>query len=301
MRYLVYILIATNLAYFAWHQLYPAQKPAELEPVPAPPGMNRLLLLSERIAEEPAAGQREAQQEEVVTVQQPTTASVEQLAAVAVQEELTPSPPQVDGNVSASKKTETDSETGSWPKPDPKAKLEPEAQSEPEPEAKSESAPVVQAAAEAVCHTIGPLSDTADVVSISEKLSKLGFQSSMRGGKQRQPAGYWVYMPAMPRNKARSIVADLDAKGMKDYYIGRKNHISLGIFSTEKKAHKRLNRIKELGYDAEMGQRYRNRAVFWLDVREGDLPLRSSKTWEEIRQTHKDIDLQQLSCADMGP
>ena len=52
MRYLVYILVVTNLAYFAWHQLFPAQKLTELQPVPAPAGMNRLLLLSERVAAE---------------------------------------------------------------------------------------------------------------------------------------------------------------------------------------------------------------------------------------------------------
>jgi hypothetical protein len=103
-------------------------------------------------------------------------------------------------------------------------------------------------------------------------------------------------MPAMPASKARSIVADLDAHGMKDYFIGRKNHISLGIFSTEKKARKRLTRVKELGYDAELGQRYRNRAVYWLDVEAGELPLPGSQIWKEIQAEHTDIRIEQVSC-----
>ena len=285
MRYLVYILVITNLVYFVWHQLFPAHKPVDLQAVPTPPGVNRLLLLSERVAAEPAAEQQDAG--EGADAPQQSTAPVGRLAAAAPQEQIKPTSQQADVHVAVNDKPETE----------PESQSEPEPQYEPKAEPASEA--VVQAVAEAVCHTIGPLADTADVVSISEKLSKLGFQPSMRGGKIRQPAGYWVYMPAMSRSKARSIVADLDAQGMKDYYIGRKNHISLGIFSTEKKARKRLNRIKELGYDAELGQRYRNRAVFWLDVREGDLPLTGSRTWEEIRQSHKGIDLEQVSCADL--
>jgi len=259
-RYLAYLLVLANLAYFSWYQYSPRQKPAERLSVPVPPGINQLVLLSERVVAEPPAEPRE-----VEAVKEPAE-PVEHFAAVARQTETKDYTEQANGSGAVTQDREV----------------------APEP---------VNVAPEPVCHTLGPLPDNGDVTSISKKLSRHGFQLNVRGDKVRVPAGYWVYMPAMPAGKARGIVADLDAQGMKDYFIGRKNHISLGIFSTEKKARKRLNRVKELGYDAELGQRYRNRVVHWLDVEGGGLPLLGSQLWEKIQAQHTDIRIQQVSCA----
>lgn len=264
MRYLAYLLVLANLAYFSWYQYSPRQKPAEVEPVPVPPGINQLVLLSERVIAEPPA---ESRQVEALKEEAEPVAHV---AATARQTET---------------RDDTEPANASSAVSQDRA-VEPE--SDPEP---------VSVTPEPVCHTIGPLPDNGDVTSISKKLSRHGFQLNVRGDKVRVPAGYWVYMPAMPAGKARSIVADLDAQGMKDYFIGRQNHISLGIFSTEKKARKRLKRVKELGYDAELGQRYRNRSVHWLDVEGGKLPLLGSPVWEEIQAQHTDIRVQQVSCS----
>jgi len=259
-RYLVYFLVLANLAYFAWYQYAPRQKPAEKLSVPLQPGINQLVLLSERPVAEPHAEHREV---EAVRIPAKTA---EQLAAVAIQTETEEYTEQANGRGTVAQDREV----------------------EPEP---------VSVAQEPVCHTIGPLLDFGDVTSISEQLSLHGFQLNVRDGKVREPSGYWVYMPAMPAGKARSIVADLDAQGMKDYFIGKKNHISLGIFSTEEKARKRLNRVKDLGYDAELGQRYRSRAVHWLDVEEGTVPLLGSPIWKEIQLKHTEIRAWQATCA----
>jgi len=258
-RYLAYFLVLANLACFAWYQYSPRQKPVEIRPVSIPPGINQLVLLSERVVAESPAEFRD-----VEAVKEPPEPEA-QLAAVAKQTETKDYTEQADASDTVTQNREVEAEP-------------------------------VSVAAEPVCHTLGPLPDNSDVTSISEKLSRHGFQFNVRGDKVRVPAGYWVYMAAMPAAKARSIVADLDAQGMKDYFIGRKNHISLGIFSTEKKARKRLKRVKELGYDAELGQRYRNRAVYWLDVEVGKLPLPDSQIWEEILAQHTDIRVQQVSC-----
>ena len=264
MRYLAYLLVLANLAYFSWYQYSPRQKPAEIVPVPVPPGINQLVLLSERVIAEPPAESRQV--EAVKEAAEP----VEHRAAVARQTETRDDMEQANASSAVTQDRAVE------PDPEP-----------------------VSVAPEPVCHTIGPLPDNGDVTSISKQLSGHGFQLNVRGDKVRVPAGYWVYMPAMPAGKARSIVADLDAQGMKDYFIGRQNHISLGIFSTEKKARKRLKRVKELGYDAELGQRYRNRAVYWLDVEEGELPLLGLQVWEEIQAQHTDIRVQQVSCASL--
>jgi hypothetical protein len=149
---------------------------------------------------------------------------------------------------------------------------------------------------ERVCQTIGPLLDKNDAASVSAQLYKQGYQPAVRGGEVREPSGYWVYMPAMPASEARAIVDDLDANGMKDYFIGKRNHISLGIFSSKRKARARQNRIKTLGYDAVLDQRYRTRIVYWLDIEEKGQPVLSSEFWEGIQAQHADIRVQRVSC-----
>jgi len=178
----------------------------------------------------------------------------------------------------------------------------PVAAAEAETETETGEIPVVEYSApaipqpERVCQTIGPLLDKNDAASISAQLYQQGYQPAVRGGEVREPSGYWVYMPAMPAGEARAIVNDLDANGMKDYFIGKRNHISLGIFSSKRKAQARLKRIKTLGYDAQLDQRYRTRTVFWLDIEEKDQPLLGSEFWERAQAEHADIRVQRVSC-----
>jgi len=250
-RYLVYLLVISNLAYFAWYQYSPTDKPPDLKPVPLAPGIEPLVLLSERQSlESPAtavaAKAAKAQQSaESASTEKETIPVVEYVAPVQVEETQ-----------------------GTSASPEP----------------------------ERVCQTIGPLLDKNDAASISAQLYQQGYKPAVRGGEVRVPSGYWVYMPAMPAGEARAIVNDLDANGMKDYFIGKRNHISLGIFSSKRKAQARQKRIKILGYDAALDQRYRTRTVFWLDIEEKGQQLLGSGLWDRVQGQHADIRVQRVSC-----
>jgi len=250
-RYLVYILVIFNLAYFAWHQYSPTDKPPDLKPVPLAPGIEPLVLLSER--HNPESPATAVAGKEATTQQSAGSTSTEK-ETIPVIEYV--APVQVD---------ETQNTLASH-----------------EPER--------------VCQTIGPLLDKNDAASISAQLYQQGYTPAVRGGEVREPSGYWVYMPAMPVGKARAIVKDLDANGMKDYFIGKRNHISLGIFSSKRKAQTRQKRIKSLGYDAALDQRYRTRTVFWLDIEEKGQPLPGSGLWDRIQGQHADVRVQRVSC-----
>ncbi len=255
MRYLVYMLLFANLAYFAWHQYAPAEKPRVSAVTPLAPGIEPLVLLAERrdIQSQPA-----------------DTAGLE-----------------------ASEKQRPPPVTGTEGVPVIEYSAPPAEESREEivaPEPETEPAPV------RVCQTIGPLLDRNDAASISAQLYQQGYQPAVRGGEVREPAGYWVYMPAMPSAEARAIVSDLDRNGMKDYFIGKRNHISLGIFTSKRKARARLERIKSLGYDAVLDQRYRTRTVYWLDIVEKAQPLLGSDLWSTIQAEYPDIRVQRVSC-----
>lgn len=259
MRYLVYFLVVANLAYFAWYQYSPKLKPEAGQAIPVPPGINSLVLLSERAAQpdQPSVAEIDVEQSGQIKTSARQTDAIIPPAEQRVSQEI----PSVQ-----------------------------ESEPEPEPE------PVVTEP-ERICQTVGPLLDKKDAGSLMAQLSGQGYQVNVRGGDVREPAGYWVYLPAMPAAEARRIVSDLDAHGMKDYFIGKKNHISLGIFSRREKAKVRLEQVKELGYDAILDQRYRTRVVYWLDIEEHQgQPLLGSEIWKKIQVQHTDIRVQRVSC-----
>ncbi|HHH45226.1 MAG TPA: SPOR domain-containing protein [Gammaproteobacteria bacterium] len=261
MRYLVYLLLLANVAYFAWHQYAPAERPRVSAVTPLAPGIEPLVLLAER---------RDVQSQPAVTT-----------GLEAPEEQRQP--------------PVTDTEAGTEVVPVIEYNAPPVEESRAETVVQE---PAAEPAPEPVhvCQTIGPLLDRNDAASISAQLYQQGYQPAVRGGEVREPAGYWVYMPAMPSAEARAIVSDLDRNGMKDYFIGKRNHISLGIFTSKRKARARLERIKSLGYDAVLDQRYRTRTVYWLDIVEKAQPLLGSDLWSTIQAEHPDIRVQRVSC-----
>ena len=146
------------------------------------------------------------------------------------------------------------------------------------------------------CQTVGPLLEKNDATKLAAQLSAQGYASHIRTGEVRNPSGYWVYMPAMPAAEAHRIVAELDAHGLSDYYIGKQNYISLGIFSRKDKAQRHLDEIRKLGFDAVLDQRYRTSDVYWLDVEKSDVPLAGSDVWAQIQRQYPDIQTQRVNC-----
>jgi hypothetical protein len=251
-RYLAWLLLAANLGVLVWIINQPAQQPPQYRPIPVPPGVEPLVLLSERSSNpENSETQLKAQQDLVPSNQGAADDQliVKDVVAADDSEDLS-------GSASVEVKPEV---------------------------------PLV-------CQTVGPLIVESDARAISELLSSQGYSPHTRVGEVREPSGYWVYMPAMEADKARRIVAELDANGMKDYFIGKQNYISLGIFSRKDKAQSRLDQVQALGFDAILDQRYRTRSVYWLDIEEREKPLLGSDLWAEIQTQHTDIRVQRVSC-----
>jgi len=174
--------------------------------------------------------------------------------------------------------------------------VEPEPQIEPEPETETAAPVVPSPPPERICQTLGPLPDKNTAAAVSGQLYKQGYKPAVREEAFRKPAGYWVYMPAMSAGEARRIVRDLDQHGMKDYFIGRQNHISLGIFSSRDKARARQKKIRDLGYTAKLDQRFRNRTRYWLDIAAHEQALPGTAFWDGLRAEYPDIQVQQVDC-----
>ncbi len=261
MRYLAWLLLAANLGMLAWLLTQPQPQPVAYRPIPVPPGVQPLLLLSERSANSAAAAGR----------------------ALAEPPPSSPPPP-----LPQSSSTETPPQAA----PLPGAASGPGA---PESDSPGETPPPV-VERNAVCLAMGPLMAESEAKTLDAQLSAAGYRPHLRIGEARNPAGYWVYMPAMPASEARRIVAELDARGMTDYFIGSQNYISLGIFSVKSKARTRLEQIRALGFDAILDQRYRTRKVYWIDIEPAEKPLLVSEVWSQIQAQRPELRLQRVSC-----
>ena len=147
-----------------------------------------------------------------------------------------------------------------------------------------------------MCQTVGPFAERKTVDTFAAKLSGLGTITLVRVAQVEQPSGYWVYLSAMPSEDAQRIVADFEAKGVKDYFLGRQNFISLGVFADKRSAETRVQTISALGYSPRLEQRFLTREVYWVDVDELENAQVSQEQWAALLAEQSGIQRQSLTC-----
>jgi hypothetical protein len=263
MRYIVVSLIIVNLAYFAWNWLSPETPPPQARLSPLSNDIAPVVLLAERDAD-------------------PVHQAVSSPAAQA-ERSLVPTPlPPI--------REMSDSGFAS----EPEASIEPEDRPSPAPHVQTVAAVEVPAAR--TCETVGPISSDKLAKELASLLASHSYEVDKRSDQLREPAGYWVFLPSMERAAARSVVADLDAHGMTDYYVGKQNYISLGIFSDEVKAAARQHVVQQIGYDPVVEQRFRTRNVVWLNVGSQAKALAGSALAKEILAQHANLQIKEAAC-----
>ena len=68
------------------------------------------------------------------------------------------------------------------------------------------------------CQSLGPFLAAEKMQRVEKELAELGLEATQRTADVRQQVGYWVYLPAMEREKVLQITQHLDEKGDKDYF-----------------------------------------------------------------------------------
>lgn len=288
MNYLVYVLILANLGVFAW--LYTHQddyRPTQPVATALPPPIEPLVLLNERnkpSSETPAVTSAAAPSEPPpmpAPVQVPELPPVSAPASAA--EGAVPDP---DSLASAETAEDIHAElTGPVQENIPDQAV---AQPVPDPEP---AAPLPR-----VCQTIGPFTEREQADAFSAQLAALGQTAVRRAAETEQPSGYWVYLPSMPRAEARRTIDELAAKGVKDYFLGRQNYISLGIFSDRRMAESRVREITALGYRPQLEPRFVTREVHWLDFEESGPDYISAEQWRSLLEAQPELRRQTLTC-----
>ena len=194
------------------------------------------------------------------------------------------------------------------PTPPPEAATPPAGS---EPETGGERAPAESAAAaESVtvqlppptgCWALGPFADADAAKRAATHLATLNVTARVRSGRQQEWVGHWIYVPPLPsRTEARKLAQEMGERGLKDYFVigtqDYENAISLGVYKDPQAARRRLKRLRDMGYDAQMQDYFQGRTRYWLDYGEGGVGGLPPEVLEEFRRNAPDLEEAPRPC-----
>ncbi|HET7561006.1 MAG TPA: SPOR domain-containing protein [Rhodanobacteraceae bacterium] len=149
-----------------------------------------------------------------------------------------------------------------------------------------------------VCHTLGPFTTDVDMRAAMQSLSPHVARIQYHQESVSRSRGFWVYLPAAAsREAALNEARQLEAKGIHEYYVvtagDQQNMISLGLFSDEANAQKRLAELKQAGFAAEAKQRIDTEPAYWVDFA---VPPGSTFAWTAWLPGRSDLIAKPIDC-----
>ncbi len=120
------------------------------------------------------------------------------------------------------------------------------------------------------CYSLGPYSTRSEARRALGVIRNDVERARIRQSEAMQTLGYWIYLPAVStRAEALAQARQLSELGVRDYYVvtagERMNTVSLGLFNVKENATRRLENMKQLGFDARMTIRKEKRPVYFVD------------------------------------
>ncbi len=153
-------------------------------------------------------------------------------------------------------------------------------------------------AATSVCFTIGPFEEEARAEAARQRLAELDVEPRQRMTRDQEVYGYQILLPPRAsREAALEATRELQAQGVEDYFIVSEgeleNAVSVGLFERKRFAVRHADYLNDLGFDAELRLRTRERTRYWQDYRD---PL-ERVTSEVLESLSADQALQRLERA----
>lgn len=231
MRWFIGVLVLANLAIFAWSSLQ--QRPSEDAEL-AQPGVGNIRLLRE-VDSAPGTG-------DVDDEGAAETKAAEAPAAIELAEQAEQPPV-----------------------PEPEPIVEPD-QVPPVAEPPPPAEPVM------VCGRLGEFADLVVARQFLKQLQDRGIEAELGSGATKGPSGYWALIPAAEdRQAGKKKLAELKAAGIQDVWLFAKgplkNAISLGLFSSEKNAQRRVAQVAKAGFKPVVQPKAGKVGHHWIDYR----------------------------------
>ncbi|MDZ7787620.1 MAG: SPOR domain-containing protein [Halofilum sp. (in: g-proteobacteria)] len=127
--------------------------------------------------------------------------------------------------------------------------------------------------AASVCFTIGPFEEEARAEAARQRLAQLDVAPRQRTTRDEEVYGYQVLLPPFgSREAALAATRELQQQGIEDYFIVSgpelENAVSVGLFERKRFAVRHADYLNDLGFDAELRLRTRERTRYWQDYRD---------------------------------
>jgi ribosomal protein S8 len=126
--------------------------------------------------------------------------------------------------------------------------------------------------AEALCFSYGPFPANEQAENLKQWFEQKNILVNQRTENEQTKNLFWIYLaPQKSRESAIAAIEDLKSKGIKDYRLissgDLRNAISLGLFSTQAIVNRRLNELKNKGYQPIVVPYHNAKVIYWVDVK----------------------------------
>jgi len=123
-----------------------------------------------------------------------------------------------------------------------------------------------------LCVSFGPFAESYQAGELSNWLKENEIQTKQRTESDGKDQLFWIYLsPSESIDEAIEAIEELRVKGIHDYKLIDKgnlqNAISLGLFSNQATANRRLNELKNIGYLPIMVPYHKTQSVIWVDAK----------------------------------
>lgn len=163
---------------------------------------------------------------------------------------------------------------------------------------KSEQGPAV--AGGELCLHLGGFENENEASLLEQRLISLDIPAKRTIMSSESSKDYWVYLPPFgSRDAALRQFRELQARGLDSYLITQgdlANGVSLGIFSSKDSADSLLERIRAMGYGAELRELIRERRDHWVYVSLQASGLVGDTLLGQLRRDFPELRQQMLPC-----
>ncbi|GAB6039866.1 hypothetical protein [Endothiovibrio diazotrophicus] len=296
MKWVFLALLAINASYLAWGLLFGAPPTHATAPLPATePGVPPLTLLSERPPEPPAMPPHSIAPPSAATPATPPAQPSAQPSAArpAPAQPMAESRPAPLVSVAPAPLAEV--------VPTPLAARSAGSGAAAPPIATPSGLPqpvrIAPSYASSVCYSFGPFPKSFLASKATVRLEEMGAKVERRSVRDRQQVGYWIYLPPLESKQAAvRKTQELAAKKIEDFFIvlasRYENAISLGVYKNRHGAEKRLEELRQSGFEPVMEPRYQPINVYWLDV-SGVL---NERQWSAVREEYPAQRRETIAC-----
>ncbi len=154
--------------------------------------------------------------------------------------------------------------------------------------------------AERKCYSVGPFFNRDAGDRIATRLEGLGAYTRIRTAENQENLRYWVTYVAQNEYTAKQTFNDLQGKGLRDISLmsgeGGNNVVSLGLFRGESTANRRMDEVRNLGYDPTVKKQFSSRTAFWVEAEEDPKQALSSAVWRQILEFSDEALQRPITC-----